>query len=61
MNTSKAMAVLDEYISSVNDSLNNNPKDKALKKEFIATIDFISSLLGVGAQDCFEYFQFGIT
>jgi len=61
MNTAKAMAFLDEYISSVNDSLNNNPKDKALKKEFIATIDFISSLLGIGAQDCFEYFQFGIT
>jgi len=61
MNTAKAMAILDEYISSVNDALNTNPKDKALKKEFIATIDFISSLLGVGAQDSFEYFQFGIT
>lgn len=61
MNTSKAIAVLDEYISSVNDSLDNNPKDKALKKEFIATIDFISSLLGVGDQDSFKYFQFGIT
>jgi cysteinyl-tRNA synthetase len=61
MNTSKAMAVLDEYISSVNDFLDNNPKDKALKKEFIATIDFISLLLGVGSQDSFEYFQFGIT
>jgi len=61
MNTAKAMAILDEYISNVNDALNTNPKDKALKKEFIATIDFISSLLGVGAQDSFEYFQFGIT
>ena len=61
MNTSKAMAILDEYISTVNDTLDKNPKDKALKKEFIATIEFISSLLGIGAQDSFEYFQFGIT
>lgn len=61
MNTSKAMAILDEYISTVNDTLDKNPKDKALKKEFIATINFISSLLGIGAQDSFEYFQFGIT
>ncbi len=61
MNTSKAMAILDEYISTVNDTLDKNPKDKALKKEFIATINFISSLLGIGTQDSFEYFQFGIT
>lgn len=61
MNTAKAMAILDEYISNINDSLDNNPKDKTLKKEFIATIDFISSLLGIGAQDSFKYFQFGIT
>ncbi len=61
MNTSKAMAILDEYISLVNDTLDKNPKDKQLKKEFIATIDFISLLLGIADQDSFEYFQFGIT
>lgn len=61
MNTSKAMAILDEYISTVNDTLDKNPKDKALKKELIATLEFISSFLGIGAQDSFEYFQFGIT
>jgi len=61
MNTAKAIAILDEYISTINDVLDNNPKEKTLKKEFLATIDFISSLLGIGMQDSFKYFQFGIT
>ncbi len=61
MNTSKALASLDEYISNVNEKLDSNPKDKRLKKETIATLDFISDILGVGSQDPFEYFQFGIS
>ncbi|MEA2018393.1 MAG: cysteine--tRNA ligase [Campylobacterota bacterium] len=61
MNTSKALATLDEYISSSNESLDKEPKNKALKKEIAASFSFISDLLGVGSKDCFEYFQFGIT
>ena len=61
MNTSKALATIDEYLSIVNDSLDKNPKDKALKKELVASLEYISDVLGIGSKDCFEYFQFGIT
>ena len=61
MNTSKALAFVDEYISLVNDSLDKEPKNKNLKKEIVASIDFISDILGVGTKDSFEYFQFGIS
>jgi cysteinyl-tRNA synthetase len=61
MNTSKALAAIDEYISSVNEKLDLNPKDKGLKKEIVATIDFIGEILGIGSKDPYEYFQFGIS
>jgi cysteinyl-tRNA synthetase len=61
MNTSKALASIDEYIGSVNEKLDANSKDKSLKKETTATINFISDILGVGSKDPFEYFQFGIS
>ncbi len=61
MNTSKALATIDEYISDINEKLDNNPKDKALKKELVSSLDFISEILGVGSKDPFEYFQFGIS
>ena len=61
MNTSKALSSMDEYIASVNEKLDNNPKDKNLKKEVVASIAFIGELLGVAIKDPFEYFQFGIT
>jgi len=61
MNTSKALASLDEYISIVNEKLDSNPKDKGLKKETVASINFISEILGIASKDPFEYFQFGIS
>jgi cysteinyl-tRNA synthetase len=60
MNTSKALASIDEYVSLVNEKLDANPKDKGLKKEVVASINFISDILGVGSKDSFAYFQFGI-
>ena len=60
MNTSIALSIVDEYISSTNDTLDNEPKNKALKKELVASINFISDILGIGYQDSFKYFQFGI-
>jgi cysteinyl-tRNA synthetase len=60
MNTSKALAAIDEYISLCNEKLDSNPKDKNLKKEIIAVTEFLDQLLGIGSQDSFEYFQFGI-
>jgi len=61
MNTSKALASIDEYISLANDSFDKEPKNKNLKKEIIASIEFIDSILGVGSKDAYSYFQFGIS
>lgn len=60
INTSKALSLIDEIISNANDKLDANPKDKNLKKELIANILFINDILGIGFNDAYEYFQFGI-
>ena len=60
INTSKALSLIDEMISYANDKLDANAKDKNLKKELIANILFINDILGIGFNDAYEYFQFGI-
>ena len=60
MNTSKAFSIIDEMIGNSNDKLDANPKDKNLKKELVANILFINDILGIGFNDAFTYFQFGI-
>lgn len=60
INTSKALAVIDEFINNANEKLNENAKDKAFKKELVASIEFIEETLGFGRSDAYEYFQFGI-
>jgi len=61
MNTSKALASIDEYISLSNELLDKEPKNKNLKKEIIASLLFINDILGIGLKDAYEYFQFGIS
>lgn len=61
MNTSKALASIDEYISLVNEQLDKEPKNKNLKKEIVSSIAFINDILGIGLKDAYEYFQFGIS
>ena len=60
MNTSKAFSIIDEMIGNSNDKLDVNPKDENLKKELVANILFINDILGIGFNDAFTYFQFGI-
>jgi cysteinyl-tRNA synthetase len=60
LNISKALAVIDEFISNANEALDNNPKDKVLKQKINSNIKYISELLGVGGKDAYEYFQIGI-
>jgi cysteinyl-tRNA synthetase len=60
-NTSIALSLIDELIAEVNEKLDNNPKDKNLKKETVSNIEFISKVLGIGSKDPFAYFQFGIS
>ncbi|MFW3439957.1 cysteine--tRNA ligase [Aliarcobacter butzleri] len=60
INTSIALSVIDEMINSANDKLDSNPKDKNLKKELISNINFVEEVLGIGGNDAYAYFQFGI-
>jgi cysteinyl-tRNA synthetase len=61
MNTSKALASIDEYISVSNDMLDKEPKNKNLKKDILISIEFINDILGIGSKDAYKYFQFGIS
>ncbi len=60
LNISIALSIIDELIANTNDALDNNPKDKALKKETLANIAFIDELLGFGGKEPFSYFQIGV-
>jgi len=60
LNISIALSVIDEMVASTNEKLDENPKDKALKKETIANIAFIDTLLGFGGKEPFSYFQIGV-
>ena len=60
MNVSSALALIDEMISSTNETLDTAGKHKQLKRETMANFDFIEEILGFGVKNPFEYFQFGI-
>ena len=60
LNISIALARVEQMISQTNDKLDENPKDKGLKKETLANIEFIDKLLGIGGKEPFSYFQIGI-
>jgi len=60
LNISVALATIEEMISNTNDKFDENPKDKGLKKETLANIEFIAELLGIGGKEPFSYFQIGI-
>jgi len=60
LNISVALASIDELIAITNDALDDNPKDKGLKKETLANIEFIDALLGFGGKEPFSYFQIGV-
>ncbi len=60
LNISIALSVIDEMIADTNEKLDANHKDKALKKETLANIEFIDTLLGFGGKEPFSYFQIGV-
>ena len=60
LNTSKALSLIDARIAYANEQLDSTGKHKALKKELRADLAAIETLLGLGAQDPFSYFQSGI-
>ena len=60
LNVSVALALIDQMITQSNEKLDLNPKDKKLKNEILANIEFIDTLLGFGGKEPFDYFQIGI-
>lgn len=61
LNTSIAFATIDEFVTFSNEKLDLNPKDKILKEQIIDAISFVNEILGIGLEDSYEYFQFGIS
>ncbi len=59
MNISPALALLDEMISTANEALDSNAKDKVAKREALANLAYVEKVLGFGVMNPFEYFQFG--
>jgi len=60
MNVSSALALIDEMISTANETLDSPGKHKVLKRETISNLTYIEEILGFGVKNPFEYFQFGI-
>lgn len=61
LNTSKALAAVDEFVNSANETLDKNPKDKAFKGVVVANLAFLQDIFGIATLDSFSYFQFGIS
>ena len=60
MNVSSALALIDEMITTANETLDTPGKHKQFKREIMANLAYIEELLGFGVKNPFEYFQFGI-
>jgi len=61
LNISVALCVIDDMISTSNEMLDTNSKNKTLKQEINANINFLNDILGIGYKDPYTYFQLGIT
>jgi cysteinyl-tRNA synthetase len=60
LNISEALAAINEMVTEANEALDDDPKNKALKKETLANLSLIEEVIGVGGQDPYAYFQLGI-
>ena len=61
LNTSGALAVLDSFVASANEALDRAPKDKALKAQIAANLEFAKQTLGILYEDDTKYFRFGVS
>jgi len=61
LNVSVALSIIDDMVATTNEKLDTNPKDKALKKETLANIEYIDTLLGFGGKEPYKYFQIGVS
>ncbi|MDX1808183.1 MAG: cysteine--tRNA ligase [Sulfurospirillaceae bacterium] len=61
LNISVAFAVIDDMVSSSNEKLDIETKNKELKSTIMANIEYLDDVLGIGYQDAYQYFQIGVT
>ena len=61
LNSSKALAIVDEMIANANETLDKGGKNRALKQEILGNITFINDLLGIGCKDAIKWFQQGVS
>ena len=59
LNISKALSVIDEFVSKANEFLDNKQNDKI--SQIASNLKLIERLLGIGLIDCFSYFQLGVS
>lgn len=60
LNISASLGIIDEMINLANQTLDNEPKNKAFKAITVANLEFIKELLGIGYADEFKWFQWGV-
>lgn len=60
LNISASLGIIDEMINLANQTLDNEPKNKAFKAVTVANLEFIKELLGIGYADEFKWFQWGV-
>lgn len=61
LNASGALAVLDSFVAGANEALDRAAKDKALKAQIAANLEFAKQTLGILYEDETEYFRFGVS
>jgi len=60
MNSSKALVALDIFVAQSFEKLQDKPKNNELKLDIKRKFNYIEKILGIGYQDPYRYFQFGI-
>ena len=58
LNTSKALAIIDNMVNIANEKIDKN--DKKSKEESLANINFIQDIMGIDLENPLEYFSFTI-
>ena len=61
LNISGALATLDEMVNDANAALDSSPKDKALKAQTVANLEFAKRVFGILENDENEWFQWGVS
>lgn len=60
LNVSKALSFVDEFVAQANEILDREPKNKEAKKQALSKLLFLNDILGIGFDDAYSYFQFGL-